>query len=340
MSTGKPYEELLQAMLGKVPSNVDKREGSIIYDALAPCAYFLAQQNFQIGNFIDLVFADTAVGEYLDLAASASNIMRKPPTAAVRKMEASASVALGTRWGIGGLVYAVSGERGGNVYEASCETAGVIGNQYSGSLQPISNITGVTAELQEVIAPGTDGETDDALRERLFRKIRLPSTSGNQYDYYNWAMECDGVGAAKVFPLANGPGTVKVVVADTGMSAAPAALVAAVKDHIEGLRPIGADVTVASATERAVNVSARVYLESGASLGAAQNAFQSALREYLQGNAFALTYVSLAHIGSLLLGTAGVADYGRLQLNGAGDNVRLGQEEIAVAGAVALEVAV
>ena len=57
------YEELLQAMLGRVPSNVDKREGSIIYDALAPCAYFLAQQNFQLENYLDLVFPDTAVGE-------------------------------------------------------------------------------------------------------------------------------------------------------------------------------------------------------------------------------------------------------------------------------------
>ena len=40
------YEELLQAMLDRVPSDVDKREGSVIYDALAPCAYFLAQQDF------------------------------------------------------------------------------------------------------------------------------------------------------------------------------------------------------------------------------------------------------------------------------------------------------
>lgn len=60
------YEELLQAMLDRVPSDVDKREGSVIYDALAPCAYFLAQQDFQLDNFIDLVFPDTALGEYLD----------------------------------------------------------------------------------------------------------------------------------------------------------------------------------------------------------------------------------------------------------------------------------
>ena len=42
------YKEILQGMLDKVPGNVDKREGSIIYDALAPCAYFLMQQQFQL----------------------------------------------------------------------------------------------------------------------------------------------------------------------------------------------------------------------------------------------------------------------------------------------------
>ena len=61
------YEGLLQAMLNKVPGSVDKREGSVIYDALAPCAYFLAQQNFQLENYLDLVFPDTAVGKYLEI---------------------------------------------------------------------------------------------------------------------------------------------------------------------------------------------------------------------------------------------------------------------------------
>ena len=92
------YEKLLQAMLDRVPSDVDKREGSVIYDALAPCAYFLAQQNFQLDNFIDLVFPDTALGEYLNRAAEAYNVSRKPATNAVRKMTTSGSVEIGTRW--------------------------------------------------------------------------------------------------------------------------------------------------------------------------------------------------------------------------------------------------
>ena len=65
------YEEILQRMLDLVPGNVDKREGSIIYDAIAPCAFFLAQQYFKLANFIDLVLPDTALEGYLDRAVSA-----------------------------------------------------------------------------------------------------------------------------------------------------------------------------------------------------------------------------------------------------------------------------
>ena len=43
-------------MLNRVSNDVDKREGSVIYDALAPAAYFLADQYFQLSNFVDLCF--------------------------------------------------------------------------------------------------------------------------------------------------------------------------------------------------------------------------------------------------------------------------------------------
>lgn len=102
------YEELLQAMLNKVPGSVDKREGSVIYDALAPCAYFLAQQNFQLENYLDLVFPDTAVGEYLDRAVAAFGVTRKTASAAVRKMITTGAVPIGSRWGLNSLVYTVT----------------------------------------------------------------------------------------------------------------------------------------------------------------------------------------------------------------------------------------
>lgn len=94
------YENILQGMLNRVPEDIDKREGSVIYDALAPAAYFLADQYFQLENFVDLVLPDTALGEYLDRAVSAYGINRKQATAAVRKNDYTDPVAIGTRWGI------------------------------------------------------------------------------------------------------------------------------------------------------------------------------------------------------------------------------------------------
>ena len=60
------YDTILQRMLDNVSSKVDKREGSIIYDAIAPCAAELAQMYITLKNNIDLVFLDTAPNEYLE----------------------------------------------------------------------------------------------------------------------------------------------------------------------------------------------------------------------------------------------------------------------------------
>ena len=39
----KTYDNILDSLLSKVPADIDKREGSIIYDALAPVAAELTQ---------------------------------------------------------------------------------------------------------------------------------------------------------------------------------------------------------------------------------------------------------------------------------------------------------
>ena len=63
----------------------------------------------------------------------------------MRMMTTSGRVEIGTRWGINNLVYRVKEEESETEYRVECETPGVIGNQYSGAMQPISNITGITA---------------------------------------------------------------------------------------------------------------------------------------------------------------------------------------------------
>lgn len=332
------YEEILQGMLNRVSDDVDKREGSIIYDALAPCAFYLMQQQFLLDNYIDLLFINTAVAEYLDKGAADHGITRKAATAAVREVITSSEVEIGTVWGINQLTYTITEKTSINHYKAECTTKGKSGNQYYGELSPVSYISGVTATIGNVLIEGFDTESDESLRNRIMEKIKRPATSGNSFQYKQWATDVPGVGAAKVFPLANGPGTVKVVIVDSDRTSASTELVALVADYINGVRPIGADVSVVSATEKGINVSAGIKLKNGMSLGAIQNQFAEALREYLKENAFDLSYISLAKVGNLLLNTTGVEDFKDLLINGEAGNQELQVVEIAVPGTIILEV--
>lgn len=55
-------------------------------------------------------------------------------------------------------------------------------------------------------------ESDSELLARLLDYIRRPPAGGNQYDYVKWALEMSNVKAAYCFPLAQGLGTVDVVI--------------------------------------------------------------------------------------------------------------------------------
>ena len=58
------YEEILERMLSRVPNNMDKREGAIIYDALAPAAVELQLMYIELDVILKETFADTASREY------------------------------------------------------------------------------------------------------------------------------------------------------------------------------------------------------------------------------------------------------------------------------------
>jgi uncharacterized phage protein gp47/JayE len=333
------YENILADMLSRVTSDVDKREGSVIYDALAPCAFQLAQTYFSLNNFIDLVSGDTAVGEYLDRVVADYGITRKAATYAVRQIETTAAVNIGTRWGLSGTTYIITEMVSANVYKASCEQLGSIGNTYSGVLENIDNVSGVTATLTSIITSGEDEETDANLRSRFYLQVQSPSTSGNVDNYKKWALEVIGAGDAKVFPLWNGNGTVKVLVVDENM-AIDANLPAIVSTYIETVRPIGATVTVASPTGKSIGATANVVLDGSKTLADAQASFISALTSYLKETVFDVYSVSYAKIGSLLLATAGVQDYNTLLVNGGTANITIGDEELPIVGTVTLTEAV
>lgn len=327
------YESILQGMLNRIPDDVDKREGSVIYDALAPSAYFLADQYYQLSNFIDLVFPDTAIGEYLDRAVYAY-MSRKPAVAAVRKMTTSDIVDLGTRWELGGLIYVVTGIISDYVYEATCEKRGVVGNQYSGEMRSLSE-TGVTATLGDILVAGVDEETDEALRSRFLDKVRYPATSGNAYHYQQWATEVAGVGAAKVIPLGNGPGTVVVLVVDSD-KAISATLPAKVAEYIETVRPLGATISVVSPEALKINIEANVQLDGSKNLAEVKRVFEADLTDFFRNLTFSSSRVSYAKLGNVLLDVPGVSDFDTFTVNGMIGNIPVEEKQIPVLGTVTL----
>lgn len=339
------FESILGEMFKLIPNNMDRREGSIIYDATAPCAYSIADMYFKLDNHLNLVFVDTAAGEYLDRLAISYGLKRKEAMRTVRTGMFNTKLPDNSRFSTTGeaaLVFTageIVSKEGGYIYRLICETPGKEGNDVSGELLPVEYVNGLTtAELGEVIIPGTEEETDDALRDRLLKKIQQPAAGGNVNDYYNWAMKCAGVGAVKVFPLADGPGTVKVVLADEHGRSVESGTAKKVAEYIEGQRPIGADVTVVPATEKQVNVTARIKLAAGYNLGYVQDVYLFSVDGYLRQRAFGLDYVSLARLGNLLLAVDGVEDYSGLIINGATENLAVLPGEIAVAGTIRLEV--
>lgn len=329
------FENILSDMLDKVSDDVDKRVGSVIFDALAPAAYKLAEAYYHLDNFLNLVFGDTAIEGFLDRVVADYGITRKAATYAIRKIETTGVVDIGTRWGLSGTTYAITELISENVYKAQCEQLGFIGNQYSGELENIDNISGITATLTDIITSGEDEETDDNLRERFFNQVRSTSTSGNIYDYKRWALEVPGCGDAKVFPLWDGPGTVKVLVVDENMEIDPD-LPDGVYDYIESARPIGATVTVESPGEKAINIEANVLLDGSDTLANVQAKYISLIAEYFKGATFEIYTISYAKIGSLLLSVPGVADYTNLMVNGGTENISIGDDEMPILGTITL----
>ena len=216
-----------------------------------------------------------------------------------------------------------------------------VGKQYNLSantkLTATDSINGVNnIYVKSNFENGTDIESDEDLRERFFTTIKKSYTSGNVAHYEMWTLEVDGTGACKVYPLKNGNGTVEIVITNSDMLGASSDLIESVKANIEEKRPIGASVTVVSATEKAINVSATIRLIKGYDIEEVKAEFATKLTQYLKEIAFKDTYISIARLGNLLLDTTGVFDYADFKVNGANSNIILSDTDVPKVGELSL----
>ena len=331
------YENILEEMLNSVENDVDKREGSILYDALAPAALKLAEAYYKLSNYSDLFFIDTTVGEYLDRKALDYGITRKPSTSSVRQITTNGEVNVGTRWGINDLVYIIDKKTGENTYQATCQSKGEVGNIYRGKLDNIDNIVDITATLTDILEYGSEEENDEKLRERIKQQLIRPAQDGNQAQYLKWAQDYPGIGTAKVFPLWQGANTVKVAITNSAYQPAEPLLISNFQNYIDpgssglgnGVAPIGSKVTIIGGTKKAINVEVNVTLRDGYSEA---TGVSEAITTYLKTIVFNNDKVSYMRIGSAILDCDSVLDISNLKVNSSTNDITLGAEDIPVLG--------
>lgn len=346
-------EEIHNAMLGDISDEYEKVEGSFIYLATKPVAQQLrvVEQNLiDMNSKLDI--ENLRGNELEDRVYDRTGIERKQATYATCDLTVEGNGDVN----VGDLFESESGVQfeatetvtiaTSGIVNVRCVQPGVIGNIPSGKINMIPvTLDGITSCVNNNPSSGGYGvEADADLLERYYERIRTPSTSGNKYHYINWAKEVSGVGDAKVFPLWNGSNTVKIVIIDSNKQAASETLVADVQSYIdpnssglgEGKAPIGAVCTVASAAEKAINVSFSATLEQGYTHETViQNATEN-ISEFLKSIAFSLDYVSYTKIGSIILDTTGIKDYTNLTINDGISNIDIADVEVAIIGGVTI----
>ena len=298
----KDYDYFLRKMLDAVPDNVDKREGSIIYDALAPAALVMGQQSLDMANVIKETYIKTASGEFLDYRAIEHGTSRYPATQTEAKAkvlndrkEPLDNVQIGDKFasiGDSPIFYAVTKINSDLTIELTAETAGSSANSYIGQILPVTpNDLLSWAEITEIIAPARDVESDDHLRARLLSSQSWIAYGGNVADYLDMTSNIDEVGAAQIYPTWNGGGTVKVVILNNDLMPASASLVQKVKNVLDpedkqaegyGLAPIDHAVTVTAPEKLIVNVDISVKLDDTKVTRYVKDSITEAVEGYFQ----------------------------------------------------------
>lgn len=368
------FKYLMESALDNVPDSLDKREGSIIYDALAPACYELAEYYMELKKILENTFASTASNEYLDLRVAEQGLERYAASYAVKRGDFLTSsgnpavIPIGSRFSVISdtlnLNYTVTeaylDEFGAVVpgaYRMTCEEAGTQGNSYTGPLIPITFIPNLkTATLSDLLVPARDEETDDELRDRYFLTVNDKPFGGNLAQYDEELKSIDGVGEVQIYPVWNGGGSVKVSVIDAEYNIITNDFITTLQNIIDptpqgtglGLAPIGHTVTVTTPTEKIINITTTVVLESGYTLGQVTPLIEAAIENYLLGlretwgipddlNNYALA-IYIARINAAILGVAGIANITGTTINGLASDLILTQDattqELPVLGTV------
>lgn len=348
------YDYWLNLMLDNVPDDIDKREGSIIYDAIAPAAMVSAQQSLSLANILRETYIKTAQGEFLDYRAVEHGTNRYAATNTEVKARFNdddgnpVNVEVGDRFASiaeSPIFYTVIKSNGDGTAEMQAEEAGTSANSYLGQVLPVTpNDNLAWAEIVEITIPARDEENDDHLRARLLNSNSWVAYGGNVADYLDMTSKISDVGATQVYPTWDGPGTVKLVILNNDLMPASSTLVKKVKEEIDpeesttqgyGLAPIDHQVIVVAPETFEVNIAMNVTIADSANIDTIRANIKTSLEEFFKslrkdwstvnptvGRGYSMI-IYRSKILSRVMTLEGIANATMPQLNGKDEDLQL-----------------
>lgn len=351
LSENNTFEDILRRSLERIDDSLDKRQGSIIYDALAPFAAELAQAYISLDIFSEQTYLGTATGQNLDNRVADYGLTRIPATNSQRiatfvtadEEPVPMVIDIGTRFSVpneyGGYNYKVIESTSiTGTYILECETAGTVGNEYTGVLLPLTSVNNLgVATLTDVYIAGEDVETDDSLRKRAIAKISQTPFGGNVADYKQFVESQEGIGACLVIPIWNGGGTVKLVIITSSYEIPTQAKINEIQELVDptqnqgqglGKAPIGHVVTVVAPTAYNLSIKANISFESSYTLESLKPLIEEAIANYIRqvqvqwANNTSITIYISRLIGAII-NVEGVTNVENLTINGSSSNITI-----------------
>lgn len=334
MFSEQNYEVIIQRILDNINIDIDKREGSFLFNQCGPIAVELAKAYIEMGGLLNLGFIQTNFDTFLDRRVGEFGVYRKDGSKAIGEIvvtgQDGATITNGSIIKANDLHFVVLNDVLLPTDNIAYVEALEVGYKYN----LIANTEFELAEKNNKITKiynssdlknGVDVESDLELRKRFVKVVNNPSTSGNKEHYEEWALEVLGVGSARVYPLHSGPGTVKVMITGSDNKPVTEDIITIAHTHISSQMPIGCKLSVTTPTLFNVTVKATVKMKDGYEIANIKEEFNAKLNEYLKEVTVELVY---AKVYGILVNLFGVGDIESLTVNDKLINISIAEDKL------------
>lgn len=341
----KTYEKIKQRVLSRITLPIDKREGSFVNDMVSP--YSLEMEDFyaEFPYLLGTMFLVDSDSEELEKRGNEYGIFRKEALQSIGYVyitpknlpciiKKGTVVATNTN-----ILFAIEEDL---IFKDLVEMKVKIKAINYGSRCNIEENTivkfveNVNASVinKEKTSGGVDRETDKELLERILFKIQHPSTGGNKNDYRNWTLEVQGVGDAKIFPLAYGNGTVKILAISNNKTPLDPVIMQNIENNIEKKKPVFGKVYVETPVSLLLNIDAKISLEQGYTTEYVKVEFSKKFSSYINSLILKKYNIDYLYVISLLYSIEGVSKISELKLNNDSKDIKIEENQIPQVGTI------